>query len=155
MLQHIRNIFSNKRFLAILLIATIFIGAAIYTYRNYVKPRMNAAYVPNKEFIQQEENTATGADLYYFYTDWCPHCKKATPVIAKLKEYVESKGGVINGVKINILNIDCEKDSSTADKFSVEGYPTIKLAYNSKVIEYDAKPDFDTLIQFLETSTKH
>lgn len=155
MLQHIRDIFSNKRFLAILLIASIFIIAAIYTYRNYITPRMNAAYVPNKEFIVEETESTSGADLYYFYTEWCPHCKKATPVIAKLKEYIESKGGIINGVKINVLSVDCEKDSSTADRFNVDGYPTIKLAYNSKVIEYDAKPDFDTLIQFLETSTKN
>ena len=57
MLDKIRSgvvsIFSNKKFLAILLVAVLFIAAAIYTYRNYVRPRMDAAYVPNKEFIQQ------------------------------------------------------------------------------------------------------
>ena len=146
------NVLSNKKFLVILLVAIIFIAAAIYTYRNYVRPRMDAAYVPNKEFIQEDEGTSYGADLYYFYTEWCPHCKKASPVIMKLKEYIESKGGAINGVKVNVIEIDCEKDTATPDKFKVEGYPTIKLAYQGKVIEYDAKPDMDTLIQFLETS---
>lgn len=161
MLDKIRSgvvsIFSNKKFLAILLVAVLFIAAAIYTYRNYVRPRMDAAYVPNKEFIQQEDadaNSGYGADLYYFYTEWCPHCKKARPTIVKLKEYIESKGGAINGVKVHVIEVDCEKDTATADKFKVEGYPTIKLAYQNKVIEYDAKPQMDTLIQFLETSLK-
>ena len=156
MIDSIRNgissVMSNKRFLAVFLISLLFVAAALYTYRNYVKPRMDAAYVPNKEYIQQEESSASGADLYYFYTEWCPHCKKATPVILKLKEYISSQGGAINGVKVNVIDVDCEKDSATADRYNVEGYPTIKLAYSGKVIEYDAKPDFDTLIQFLETS---
>ncbi len=151
----VMNVLSNKKFLAILFVAIIFIAAAIYTYRNYVQPRMDAAYVPNKEFIQQNKvDTGYGADLYYFYTDWCPHCKKASPVIMKLKEYIESKGGAINGVKVNVIDINCENDTKTADKFNVDGYPTIKLAYKGKVIEYDAKPQMDTLIQFLEASLK-
>ena len=33
-----------------------------------------------------------------------------------------------------------------------EGYPTIKLVDNNKIIEYDAKPELDTLHQFLNTS---
>ena len=151
----VMNVLSNKKFLAILFVAIIFIAAAIYTYRNYVQPRMDAAYVPNKEFIQKNAvDTGYGADLYYFYTDWCPHCKKASPVIMKLKEYIESKGGAINGVKVNVIDINCENDTKTADKFNVHGYPTIKLAYKGKVIEYDAKPQMDTLIQFLEASLK-
>jgi hypothetical protein len=37
------------------------------------------------------------------------------------------------------------------NKFKVEGYPTIKLLKDGQVIEYDAKPSKDTLIQFLNT----
>lgn len=147
------SVLSNKKFLVILLIAVVFIAAAIYTYKTYVQPRMNAAYVPNKEFIEEGSGDSKyGADLYYFYTEWCPHCKKASPVILKLKEYIQSQGGNINGVSVNVIEVNCETDQATADRFKVEGYPTIKLAYQSKVIEYDAKPQLDTLIQFLETA---
>jgi len=48
--------------------------------------------------------------------------------------------------------VNCEEDKQTADRFDVEGYPTIKLVYGNKVIEYDAKPDLDTLKEFLSTS---
>jgi hypothetical protein len=37
------------------------------------------------------------------------------------------------------------------DKYSVEGYPTIKLLKDGQVIEYDAKIDKKTLEQFLNT----
>jgi thioredoxin-like negative regulator of GroEL len=38
-----------------------------------------------------------------------------------------------------------------ADKFKIEGFPTIKLVKDGQVIEYDAKPDKDRIKEFLET----
>ena len=58
----------------------------------------------------------------------------------------------INGVRVNFIEVDCDKDTATADKFKVEGYPTIKMVRGNQIIEYDAKPNLDTLKQFLETS---
>jgi len=37
------------------------------------------------------------------------------------------------------------------NKYNVEGYPTIKLIKDGQVIEYDAKPDKPTLVQFFNT----
>lgn len=146
------GILSNKRTMLIILVAALFIAAAVWTYNKYVAPRVNVAYAPNKEFVEKGSGKDDVADLYFFYTDWCPHCKTAKPVMAKLKEYIDSEGGKIKGVKINMIYVDCEKDSETADRYNVEGYPTIKLVYGNKVIEYDAKPDLDTLKQFLNSS---
>tara|TARA_A200000113_G_C8864943_1_gene354514 strand:+ start:1722 stop:2189 length:468 start_codon:yes stop_codon:yes gene_type:complete len=154
MLEKVRegfvNVLQNKKLMIVIILAAIFIAAAIWVYNNYVKPRVDAAYVPNKEFIQKDGGQKDTADLYFFYTTWCPYCKKALPVWEKFKEQVEPTG--VNGVKINFIEVDCDKDPETAERFSVEGYPTIKLSHNKKVVEYDAKPDVDTLTQFLQTS---
>lgn len=150
--ENVSELFSNKRFLIILVIAGIFIAAAVYTYRNVLKPRMDNAFVPNSEFIHGTNSLKESADLYYFYTEWCPHCKKARPVMNKLKEYLQSNNNLVNDVKVNMIEVNCETDTATAEKFGVEGYPTIKLVHQRKVIEYDAKPDVDILKQFLETS---
>ena len=29
--------------------------------------------------------------------------------------------------KVNFFEVDCEKDQATADKFKIDGYPTIKM----------------------------
>lgn len=156
--EHAVELFSNKRFLIILLIAGIFIAAAVYTYRNVLKPRMENAFVPNNEFKDTSnmsagaQNGGDSADLYYFYTEWCPHCKKARPIINKLKEHLQSNNNLVNDINVNMIEVDCDQDSATAEKFGVEGYPTIKLVHQKKVIEYDAKPDLDILQQFLHTS---
>lgn len=144
------NVLQNKQLIIVIILAAIFIAAAIWVYNSYVKPRVDAAYVPNKEFIQEEGGLNDTADLYFFYTTWCPHCKKAMPVWEKFKEKIQPTG--VNGVKINFIEVDCDKDPDTASRFNVEGYPTIKLSHNKKVVEYDAKPDIDTLNQFLQSS---
>jgi thiol-disulfide isomerase/thioredoxin len=150
--EQLINLFYNKNFLIILGLVVVFIVLAIYIYREYVIPRMNPDYVANKEYVSREKQDSGStevADLYLFYTTWCPHCKTTKPIWEKLKEQV---GDGVNGVKINFIEVDCDKDTDTASKFKVEGYPTIKMVRENQVIEYDAKPSLDTLTQFLNTS---
>ena len=152
MFDSIKKYVSNtSHFYLILFITSIFLVIAIHVWVNYISPKINPTYVDNKEYIEGENNTTTDvADLYFFYTVWCPHCKKAKPEWDSFKE--ELGEGKINGVSINFREIDCDKDTATADKFNVDGYPTIKLVHNNRIIEYDAKPDVNTLRQFLNTS---
>lgn len=151
--SYVRTLGSKNIFL-FLFVAALFIAAAVYTYSTYVKPRLNAVYVPNKEFNTKGDESEF-AELYFFYTDWCPHCKTAKPIMSKLQDYLASQDNTVNGVSINYIAVNCEEDKQTAERFNVEGYPTIKLVSGNKVIEYDAKPDLDILKQFLSTSLQH
>jgi thiol-disulfide isomerase/thioredoxin len=148
------DIISNQRFFLMLFIALIFIIAAVYVYNNNVKPRIDADYVANKEFLKKGSGEEGGQtlDLIYFYTTWCPHCKNSKPEWNKFRDKMENKE--INGYTINFLEVDCEKDEKEANKYNIEGYPTIKLLKGSSVIEYDAKPDSKTLSQFIDQFTK-
>ena len=148
--MRIREIFANKRFMMITIITIIFIVIAIYTYKTYIAPSSKTDYVANKEFTTGGDEDVNSADLYFFYTEWCPHCKTAKPIWKNLKEDIGKKE--INGKKIHFIAVDCDKDPTTAEKYKVEGYPTIKLVVGNRVIEYDAKPDVDTLKQFLNVS---
>ena len=114
---------------------------------------MNPTYAPNKEFIEkgEEENDA---ELLIFTVDWCPYCKKAMPVWKKFQ--AEYNGKTINGYNLNFRTINCtdENDAEVKEllnKYSVDGYPTIKLLKDGDAITYDAKPEFNTLQQFLQT----
>jgi thiol-disulfide isomerase/thioredoxin len=137
----------------VLCVVSIFIVAAIYVWRTYISGRVSPSYVPNKEFVedgQSGETTSGEADLYFFYTVWCPHCSKAKPEWSKFKEAIgDSK---IKGTRINFIEVDCDQDTATAERFKVDAYPTIKLVHNDRVIEYDAKPELETLRQFLNVS---
>lgn len=148
-----RSLLNYKNILIVLFLTAIFIGAAIYAYRNYVKKVTNIEskiYETKLEGKTPEEGGSKNVDLYMFYTDWCPHCKKAKPEWQQLKQNY-SGGKTVNGYIINFIEVDCEANPELAEKFNVEQYPTIKLVKGNKIIEFDAKPDVKTLEQFLST----
>ena len=135
-----------------IIISILFLSLSIYYYTRIVAPNLNKKYVPNKEFKGLKGEPPKSATLYYFYTTWCPICKKSDIEWGKL-DY-PGADHVINGVNIIFKKIDCDKDPTTADKFEVTGYPTIKLVYDNKTYEFDAKPDEETLLKFLNDILK-
>lgn len=142
----------------------LFAMAGYWAYINYISPMLgaNSAVKQGSSKVDDEENSAAGsgstgvkfedapvAELYLFKTDWCPHCKRAQPIFESMKKEYENK--LVNGTRVLFKVVDCEQDPSLADKFKIEGYPTIKLVKDDQVIEYDAKPDREHLVQFLNT----
>ena len=141
---------STMKIVMILALLTIFIGATYYVYRYYVKPRLNPDFVPNKEFVPEGEKEISTATITYYYVKWCPHCKKATPEWEAVKN--ELNGKEINGTVITFEDVDCEKNKENkqqADDNHIKCYPTIKLHKGDTTVEYNAKPERDTLKEFL------
>ena len=142
---------TSKQFFIVLAVTAIFIAIAVTIYKKYIKQKINPEYVANKEFIPgPRQGEIPSVDLYFFYTDWCPHCKSAMPIWNKFKEKIGDK--LIKDKKINFIKVNCEKEKALAEKYDIKGYPTIKLVDQNKVIEYDAKTDIDTLHQFINSS---
>ena len=159
-----------KMILLYLCVIVLFVFIAYQTYYKYILPRLNPDFVPNREFIQDFSLTGSKplipgakkpsgggegdpAELLFFCVKWCPHCKKAEPEWNKLVSKFENKK--INKSKVFFKKIDCEDDEALADEYKVEGYPTIKLLVNDgdgeRIIEYNAKPNADTLEEFLRS----
>jgi thiol-disulfide isomerase/thioredoxin len=133
----------------ILIMVLIFLGLTIFIYNNFIKSFINKKHPLNKEY--NSPNESNDVLILYFYTQWCPYCKQSLPEIKKFEEYVVGLNGE-NNYKITVTKIDCDENPTMAEKYNVEGYPTIKLIYKGKVYNYDAKPNKENLIQFLETS---
>lgn len=138
----------NTQFLVIILVVVIFLIAALVVYRRHIMSGIKRDYVANNEFTN--EGTIETADIYLFYTTWCPHCKTAKPIWEEFKKEMENKK--VNDIKLNFFEVDCDKDPATSDKFKVKGFPTIKLVKGKQIIEYDAKPNKATLIEFVNKS---
>ena len=134
----------KNKFLIIFCIisAILLITIAYFVYKKDLFNKIRPDYVENKEFINKRVDSV---ELLFFYTDWCPHCKTAKPIWKDLKDTTPA----INNVKINYIDVNCEVETELVDKYKVEGYPTIKLIKDNQVIEYDAKPDKETLLVFL------
>ena len=57
-----------------------------------------------------------------------------------------------NEYKLIFQQVDGEENPTLADKYKVEGYPTIKLVKGNQIIEYDAKPSLEHLKEFLNST---
>lgn len=132
--------------LKIVLVVIVLAVIAWFIYRRYAKPT-KAPY--------QTNSSTDEVQVLYFVTDWCPYCKTAMPEI----QYVQTEMNetVVNGYKVVFQEVNCTTESPETDQltktYKVEGYPTIKLIKENEVIDYDAKPDRNTLKQFILTST--
>tara|TARA_Y100000748_G_C15467176_1_gene477360 strand:+ start:1000 stop:1488 length:489 start_codon:yes stop_codon:yes gene_type:complete len=119
------------------------------TYNTYIKPLISKHKL-NKEFVNDNINNDEDILIMYFYTEWCPYCKKAKPEWNKFEEHINNiKKNIDYNIKLVIINCDEKKD--IADKYDINGYPTIKLIYKEKEYDFDAKVTKDNLIKFLES----
>jgi len=171
MLDKIKNRLTNlvyyKKTIFLAFILFVFIMVGLYVYKMYKQQQKKITH-PNSHTMTEEESdsinhsdssssssstNASGTksvDLYLFFTEWCPHCKKAKPEWETLKKgYSVDKP--VNGYTINFVEVDCDANPDLANKFKVEGYPTIKMVKGNQIIEFDAKPDVKNLQEFLTT----
>jgi protein disulfide-isomerase-like protein len=90
-----------------------------------------------------------GVALVKFYTDWCGYCKRLAPTWDKLAgEYDNTE---LNGKKIRILSVDCEKYKSIGKEFGVEGFPTIKVISPEGVSDYAGGRTYEAFEKFLKS----
>ena len=133
----------------VVILAILFIVIAIIYYYYYVVPSMKPKYTQK---VGSGDSDKT-ANLMLFYVDWCPHCKTAKPEWNKLKDEYQDR--TINGYVVTFTEINCTEETPDVtqlmNQYKIESYPTIKLVKDGQIIEYDAKPNKDTLVQFLNT----
>ena len=157
------EIISNRRWqLMMVTLLAIFTLLGYWGYNKFYKPTVDPPYVENKEYLKGDIRGNSGIELLYFYTDWCPYCKKTEPIWNEFKAsslfqkevYNESQwagitDGTYKGTPVTFSNINCDENPKLADQYNIKGYPTIKLVKGNQVIEYDAQPTIPTLKQFI------
>lgn len=153
-LPNVKGMLFNKKVIIILIVAAIFIGVAFWVYTTYIAPSIDPEYVPNREFTDETSNSA---NLYMFSVDWCPYSKQAKPIWKKLTSKYDGRD--INGVSLSIKEIDGDKQATELESFEtqyldgkkIDGYPSIYMVKDNKVHEYDAKPNLETLTEFIQS----
>ena len=67
--------------------------------------------------------------LVLFYAPWCGHCKKFHP------EY-EKAAAVLRKENLYLAKVDATVEKKLAEKFEIQGFPTVKLFIKGQPIEY-------------------
>ena len=139
----------------IFIVLIIFIIAGYYGYKQFYAKTADAKIKKFKD-VSNANTREPNAELFFFYVDWCPHCKTAKPIWIEFKEKYNNQ--VINNYTIKCNDVDCSDESvattaETIKRFKIEGYPTVKMMIKDKQYEFDAKISLNSLKQFVEDTT--
>tara|TARA_B100002052_G_scaffold291911_2_gene312685 strand:+ start:1618 stop:2070 length:453 start_codon:yes stop_codon:yes gene_type:complete len=132
------NCFVNKKnlLLVLLVLLVVFAITIMYfsIYLSYNIESFTNTDISSKEDLYDllsEDDIA----IVKFYVNYCGWCKKLAPTWNEFeKEYNNKK---INGKKIMVLSVDCEKHPDMCRLFKIKGYPTILIIKNNETIEYN------------------
>jgi thiol-disulfide isomerase/thioredoxin len=133
----------NYKLVAIGLVVFLLTSIAIYWFLFRKK---------SEEGLENPDGSKSGestAEVIFFYTAWCPYCKKARPEWDKFKQRWNEQS--LSGTTVLIREVDCDKDEPTANKYEITGYPTIKCIFNKKIAEFDGTINAESLELFLKT----
>lgn len=143
---------TDKKFMSLIIFLIIlFIGLTLFMYNKFIKPLINKKHALNREFIKDDDFNEDDVLIILFRTQWCPHCKSSEPEWKKFNNYITNINNV-NKYQIKLVTIDCDEKPDLADKYEIEGYPTVKLFYKGEIYDYDAKINAKHLRKFLESS---
>ena len=130
-----------------IIVFIVFFLAAYFILKRY-------NYFESFDVANDSEREGSSCIIYFFHADWCPHCKKAQPEWESFKQ--SNDGKLVNGYKLSCVGINCtnEDDANTTEyinKFGIEGYPTIKMLKDNKVIDFESRITTSSLNSFLDT----
>jgi thiol-disulfide isomerase/thioredoxin len=146
---------NSKNIVIALVVIAAIAGLLYYMITNDMIPGLKKFFTSSQGVTPAPDGIGANDDkvaqIYLFKVDWCPHCKTAKPIFDEVEKKLNKE--TVNGYTVVFKTVDCEADPELADKFKIEGFPTIKLVKDGQVIEYDAKPDKDNIMEFLKTAT--
>ncbi|XP_058964969.2 probable protein disulfide-isomerase A4 [Pocillopora verrucosa] len=83
--------------------------------------------------------------LVMFYAPWCGHCKAMKPAYMEAAEELRSKNA-----RSVLAAVDCTKEKSLAQKYDVDGFPTIKYFRKGEFAsEYRKARTKEDLVDFM------
>lgn len=118
----------------------VVLALAFATVRGNVVELTDASFEPELENM--------GTTLVMFYAPWCGHCKR-------LKPEFEKAGSILrdNDPPVYLAKVDCtEGGKDTCGKFSVSGYPTLKIFRDGELSQdYSGPREANGIVKYMKS----
>jgi thiol-disulfide isomerase/thioredoxin len=147
LLSTMRDAILSKWALFALITVVVLSIAAVYVNKHYIMPSVKPSYAENNEFIPKSSDQS--AHFVIYYTTWCPYSKSAMEVWMGMKDDYNNK--TINGTKLLMSEVDCDKEPNEADAKDVEEYPTIIITKDGVDHRLDGQPTKENIEAFIQS----
>lgn len=111
-------------------------------------------YISNtivKELKRYQEEEVLKADVQSgnvfanFIVDYCPHCKKLSPIWSQLQDFYK------NNENVKIIQLNCQNTSRICDIYEADRYPTLLWLKDGELIEkYQGKREYKDLQVYID-----
>jgi len=146
------NITNNSYFFYIIILSLLFIVISYIIFSKFIMPRFLSKNPLNKEIKIIDESNSDRISIILFKTEWCPYCKNAQKEWKKFENYIKNiNNSREDNEKILSSIIDCDENDELANKYNIQGYPTVKMLHKNKIYDFDAKVNNNNLTEFLNT----
>ena len=92
---------------------------------------------------EPDEKKSNKAELILFKAEWCGHCNNFKSTWDKIQQNLNTQ------VNIKTYDADTTAHKTYFDKYNVQGFPTLILVHNSKIIEYSGARDLESVTDFV------
>lgn len=95
-----------------------------------------------------DDGIQSGTTLVMFYAPWCGHCKRLKPEFEKAASVLKK-----NDPPVVLAKVDCtDAGKSTCERFSVSGYPTLKIFKGGDLADdYNGPRESAGIVKFMKS----
>eukprot|EP01101_Sappina_pedata_P013224 TRINITY_DN94_c0_g1_i1.p2 TRINITY_DN94_c0_g1~~TRINITY_DN94_c0_g1_i1.p2 ORF type:complete len:502 (+),score=275.24 TRINITY_DN94_c0_g1_i1:39-1508(+) len=127
----------------LLLLAVLLLGAFFCCATASYEEEDNVLVLNSDNFDQAVQEFPS--ILVEFYAPWCGHCKTLAPEYATAASLLREQGS-----EVRLAKVDATISNDLAQRFQVQGFPTLKYFRNGKPSEYTGGRTSDTIVSWIE-----